>query len=204
MRDRVSTERGSSYSPEQSDSDKKKKKKARAQKQRRREAAPLRVPGSRAKGLSWQNPAGSTHRGSPPPSHLVPCMAGGCHTLEVAVQRAHRWTRVYLFFWIPTDCPSGVRVLLKPHQMLGGGQKSYFLPPPLSWSEQSGGRSFAQMLCIDQADPREANPGWTDHAPYPEPCIIQGRCTQGALPAMPTVIPLTPDHTNLCSQAEST
>lgn len=31
-----------------------------------------------------------------------------------------------------------------------------------------------------------------DHAPYPEPCIIQGRSTQGALPAMPTVIPPRP------------
>lgn len=95
---------GSSYSSGQCDSAKK------CQSMRRREAAPLKVPGSRAKGLSWQNPAGSTHRGSPPPSHLVSCMAGGCHTLEVAVQRAHRWTRVYLFFWIPTDYPSGVRV----------------------------------------------------------------------------------------------
>lgn len=48
--------------------------------------APLRAPGSRVKGLSWQDPAGSTSRSSPPPSHLGPCMAGGCHTLEVAVQ----------------------------------------------------------------------------------------------------------------------
>ena len=51
------------------------------------------------------------------------------------------------------------------------------------------------MLYIDQANPREANPGWKDHAPYPETCITQGRCTQGALPAMPTVIPLLPQTT---------
>lgn len=148
-----------------------------------------------------------------PPSHLGPCTSGGCHTLEVVVQRAQKWPHILplrpviangFFPWIPIDCPMPPLRMPMPDAGLNPyhtfwGQRSLLLPLLLSWSEQAGEWSFTQMLYTDQTGPGEMNPGWTRLCQFF--CTLYPRSGDtGASPCHTDSHHCPPDLANLHSQ----